>query len=228
VRLALIAALQYLPGRQRAVLILRDVLGWRAAEVADLLGASTAAVNSVLQRARARLEQVAPDADELREPDDAGDRALLGRYAAAFEDADVAALMHLLRDDAVLEMPPQPTWFAGREQVAAFLRSVVLREPGYFRMIFTGANGQPALAAYIRGADGAYRAHAIQVLTLAGSRVARIASFNDPRLVTIFGLPQVLPAGPVLTGTVLTGPVLTGTGAAQVPPPASPTPERRP
>src|SRR5712664_3884442 len=88
-RLALIAALQYLPARQRAVLILRDVLGWRAAEVADLLGTSTAAANSVLQRARARLEQAAPAADEMREPSDPGDRALLGRYAAAFESADI-------------------------------------------------------------------------------------------------------------------------------------------
>jgi RNA polymerase sigma-70 factor (ECF subfamily) len=193
-RLALIAALQYLPARQRAVLILRDVLGWRAAEVADLLGTSTAAANSVLQRARARLEQAAPAADEMREPSDPGDRALLGRYAAAFENADITALMRLLRDDAVLEMPPQPTWFSGRDRVGAFLQSRVLREPGEFRMIPTSANGQPAFAAYLRDHDGVYRAHAIQVLTLTGSRVARIVSFNDAGLVTTFGLPQALPA----------------------------------
>jgi RNA polymerase sigma-70 factor (ECF subfamily) len=193
-RLALIAALQYLPARQRAVLILRDVLGWRAAEVADLLGTSTAAANSVLQRARARLEQAAPAADEMREPSDPGDRALLGRYAAAFESADITALMRLLRDDAVLEMPPQPTWFSGRDRVGAFLQSRVLREPGEFRMIPTSANGQPAFAAYLRDHDGVYRAHAIQVLTLTGSRVARIVSFNDAGLVTTFGLPQALPA----------------------------------
>src|SRR5215467_7788726 len=96
-RLALIAALQYLPARQRAVLILRDVLGWRAAEVADLLGTTTPAANSVLQRARTQLRQAAPAKDEMREPDEAGKRALLGRYAAAFENADVAALMALLR-----------------------------------------------------------------------------------------------------------------------------------
>jgi RNA polymerase sigma-70 factor (ECF subfamily) len=193
-RLALIAALQYLPARQRAVLILRDVLGWRAAEVADLLGTSTAAANSVLQRARARLEQAAPAADEMREPSDPGDRALLGRYAAAFENADINALMRLLRDDAVLEMPPQPTWFSGRERIGAFLQSRVLREPGEFRMIPTSANGQPAFAAYLRDHDGVHRAHAIQVLTLTGSRVARIVSFNDAGLVTTFGLPQALPA----------------------------------
>jgi RNA polymerase sigma-70 factor (ECF subfamily) len=212
-RLALIAALQYLPGRQRAVLILRDVLGWRAAEVAELLGASTGAVNSVLQRARARIEQVAPAADEMREPADPDDQELLSRYAAAFENADITALMRLLHEDAVLEMPPQPVWFAGRVPVAAFIGSVVLREPSGFRMIPTTANGQPALAAYARGDDGVYRAHAIQVLTLAGSRVARIVSFNDPGLVTTFGLPQVLPASR-LTDTVLPGAMQPSASAA--------------
>jgi RNA polymerase sigma-70 factor, ECF subfamily len=205
-RLALIAALQYLPARQRAVLILRDVLGWRAAEVAELLGTSTAAVNGVLQRARVRLEQVAPEADEMREPTDPDALALLGRYAAAFENADMTALTELLHDDAVLEMPPLPTWFAGRDLVLAFLGARVLGQPGAFRLIPTAANGQPALAGYIRDREGPYRAHAVQVLTLAGSsgevrggrppgpalRVARIVSFNDPGLVTTFGLPQVL------------------------------------
>jgi RNA polymerase sigma-70 factor (ECF subfamily) len=205
-RLALIAALQYLPARQRAVLILRDVLGWRAAEVAELLGTSTVAVNGVLQRARTRLEQVAPAADEMREPTDPDARALLGRYAAAFENADMTGLTELLRDDAVLEMPPLPTWFAGRDLVLAFLGARVLGQPGAFRLIPTAANGQPALAGYLRDHEGVYRAHAVQVLTLAGSRgevregrpagpaqrIARIVSFNDPGLVTTFGLPQVL------------------------------------
>jgi len=191
-RLALIAALQYLPARQRAVLILRDVLGWRAAEVAVLLGTSTAAVNGVLQRARARLEQIAPAADEMREPSDPDARALLGRYAAAFENADMTALTELLHDDAVLEMPPLPTWFAGRDVVLAFLGARVVGQPGDFRLIPTAANGQPALAGYLRDHEGVYRAHAVQVLTLAGSRVARIVSFNDPGLLTKFGLPQVL------------------------------------
>src|SRR6202453_3925651 len=128
-RLALIAALQYLPPRQRAVLILRDVLGWRAAEVADLLGTTTTAANSALQRARAQLQQVAPSEDELREPAEPDIVALLNRYAAAFENADVVALTALLREDATIEMPPTPTWFAGRGNVATFLRSSVLREP---------------------------------------------------------------------------------------------------
>jgi RNA polymerase sigma-70 factor, ECF subfamily len=225
-RLALIAALQYLPARQRAVLILRDVLGWRAAEVAGLLGTSTAAVNSVLQRARARLEQVAPAADELSEPADPDDRALLGRYAAAFENADITALMKLLRDDAVVEMPPLPTWFAGREKVATFFESQVLGRPGDFRMLPTAANGQPALAAYQRGHDGAHHAHAIQVFTLTGSGVARIVSFNDPGLFTMFGLPQVLPAA-ALPRTVLPGlPAAALPGA--VPPGGGAVPELRP
>jgi RNA polymerase sigma-70 factor (ECF subfamily) len=193
-RLALIAALQYLPPRQRAVLILRDVLGWRAAEVAGLLGTTTAAVNSVLQRARAQLDRVAPAEDEMREPADPGDRALLDRYAAAFENADIGALMQLLREDAVLEMPPLPIWFAGRERVGRFFGSQVLGEPGSFRLLPTAANGQPAFAAYLREPDGAHHAHAITVLTLTGSGVARIVSFNDPGLFPAFGLPQVLPA----------------------------------
>jgi len=188
-RLALIAALQYLPPRQRTVLILRDVLGWRAAEVAELLDVSTVAVNSVLQRARAQLRDAAPAAAEIREPADPGDRALLRRYAAAFEDADTTALTRLLREDAVFEMPPVPTWFAGRARIGAFLASRVLREPGGFAMIPTAANGQQACAAYQRDRDGVYRAHAIQVLTCSGSRIARVVSFNDPALFPAFGLP---------------------------------------
>jgi RNA polymerase sigma-70 factor (ECF subfamily) len=197
-RLALIAVLQYLPARQRAVLILRDVLRWRAAEVADLLGTTTAAVNGMLQRARARLEQAAPDQDQIHEPADPADRALLDRYAAAFQNADITAVMQLLREDAVFEMPPEPTWFTGRELIGRFLRSRVLTEPGRLQMIPTSANGQPALAAYLRGRDGIYRAHSICVLTTAASRVTRVTSFNDPGLFATFGLPQAAPAAAAL------------------------------
>ena len=192
-RLALIAALQYLPPRQRAVLLLRDVLGWRAAEVADLLGTTSAAINSSLQRARMQLQEVAPAEDTLHEPTDAEQRSLLDRYAAAFENADVNALMQLLRADAVFEMPPQPMWFTGRDAVVGFLVAVVLREPGLFRMIPTLANGQPALIGYGRGVDGRYHAHAVQVLTFAGGSISHIVSFNDPDLVATFGFPQLLP-----------------------------------
>ncbi len=191
-RLALIAALQYLPARQRAVLILRDVLGWHAAEVADLLGVSTAAANSVLQRARAQLAQVAPAENDLREPADSQDRALLDRYAAAFESADIAALTALLRADATLEMPPQPYWFAGREQVVRFLRSRVLTGPGKFVLVPTSANGQPAFAAYLRAGEGRFQAHGIQLLATRREQVTRILSFNDSRLIARFGLPAEL------------------------------------
>jgi predicted transcriptional regulator len=130
------------PARQRAVLILRDVLGWRAAEVAELLGTTTTAVNGMLQRARARLEQAAPDEDQIHEPADPADRALLDRYATAFQNADITAVMQLLRDDAVFEMPPEPAWFTGRELIGRFLQSQVLTEPGRFQMIPTAANDQ--------------------------------------------------------------------------------------
>jgi RNA polymerase sigma-70 factor (ECF subfamily) len=199
-RLALIAALQYLPARQRAVLILRDVLGWHAAEVAELLGVSAAAANSVLQRARAHLAQVAPAEDELREPAEPADRTLLDRYAAAFESADIAALTELLRADAAIEMPPQPYWFAGRDQVVRFLRSRVLTGPSRFLMVATSANGQPAFASYLRAEDGSFLAHAIQVLTTSAGGVSRIVSFNDGRLATAFGLPASLSPAALSSG----------------------------
>jgi RNA polymerase sigma-70 factor (ECF subfamily) len=193
IRLAFIAALQYLPARQRAVLILRDVLGWRAAEVAELLGTTATATNSALQRARAQLQQAAPSQDELREPAEPGDLALLNRYASAFENADIAALTELLRDDAVLEMPPLPAWFTGPEHIGLFLRSHVLRQPGDFRMIPVAANGQPALAGYRRGPDGLYHANAIEVLTISASRITHVAAFLDPTLFPAFALPLTLP-----------------------------------
>ena len=195
IRLALVAALQYLSARQRAVLILRDVLEWPAAQVADLLGTTTTAVNSMLRRARAQLAQVLPAEDEVTEPAEPGRRALLDRFAAAFENADARALAELLREDVALEMPPMPAWFAGREHVGLFLRTHLLREPGEFTMIPTAANGQPALAAYRRGRDGVYRANGIEMLTVTGSRIARIIVFLDPGLFASFGLAQeLLPA----------------------------------
>jgi RNA polymerase sigma-70 factor, ECF subfamily len=187
-RLALIASLQYLPARQRAVLILRDVLGWPAAEVAEVLGTTTVAVKSTLQRARARLEQVAPAADQVIEPTEPEARALLAQYIAAFENADATALQRLLRQDATLELPPSSTWFAGGEAVAHAVLG--LGSPGDWRMVPTTANGQPAAAAYRRG-DGAYQAYAIVVLTATTTGIARIVVFGDPSLFTKFGLPQI-------------------------------------
>jgi RNA polymerase sigma-70 factor, ECF subfamily len=188
-RLALIAALQYLPPRQRAVLILRDVLGWRAAEVAGLLGTSVPAVNSALQRAREHLAADRPAEDEIGEPDTATERDLVGRYAAAFENADMAGLVALLRADVVAEMPPQPGWFRGREAVGHFFGAYVLARAGDLRMVPTAANGQPAFAAYLRDPVGVHRAHAIQVLTPTRQGLTRIVSFNDPGLFAMFGMP---------------------------------------
>jgi RNA polymerase sigma-70 factor (ECF subfamily) len=193
IRLAFIAALQYLPARQRAVLILRDVLGWRAAEVAQLLGTTTNSANGLLQRARAQLRQAAPAQDELRDPADPRDLDLLNRYTAAFESADITALTELLRHDAVLEMPPLPIWFTGRDHIRRFLHAHVLRQPGEFIAVPTTANGQPALAEYQRGPDGGYHAHGVQVLTITGSRVARITAFHQSGLLAAFGLPGTLP-----------------------------------
>jgi RNA polymerase sigma-70 factor, ECF subfamily len=192
-RLALIAALQRLPARQRAALILRDVLGWRAAEAADLLGVSVIAVNSALQRARAQLQQEGPSAEEIREPTHPASRAILDRYAAAVENADVAALVELLHEDATFEMPPVPTWFRGRDDVAAFIGSEVLTTPGLYIPVLAAANGQPAIAIYRRGEDGVRRAHCVQVLTLRGSGIAGVVAFLDPGLFPAFGLPPELP-----------------------------------
>jgi len=188
-RLALVAAWQFLPARQRAVLILRDVLAWPAAEVAGLLGMTTTAVNSALRRARARLAEVAPAETDVGPPSGPSVRELIDRYLTAFERADVAELARLLREDAVLEMPPVPAWFSGRDNVIGFFAGTVLTEPGLHKMVRTAANGQPAVAAYRRGADGRFEAHAIQVLTLAAGQIIRIDVFLDPALFRRFGLP---------------------------------------
>jgi RNA polymerase sigma-70 factor, ECF subfamily len=192
IRLALVAALQYLPARQRAVLILRDVLEWPAAEVADLLDTTTTAVNSALRRARAQLAQALPAEDELAEPAEPDRRALLDRFAAAFESADAAALAELLREDVTLEMPPHLTWFVGRQTVTRFLATQVFAVLGRLRMVPVMANGQPAFAVYWREPDGAHHAHEVLVPMVTATGIARIIVFLDPGLVTAFGLPQVL------------------------------------
>jgi RNA polymerase sigma-70 factor, ECF subfamily len=186
-RLALIASLQYLPPRQRAVLVLRDVLAFPAAEVAVMLGTTTASVKSALQRARARLEQVAPAADEITEPAAPRARALLDQYIAAFENADAAALERLLLEDAAIEATPLRTWFAGRKTCVQFMRGRLLGSPGDWRMLATIANGQPAAAAFTRGQHEDYQPYGICVLTVTGAGIRRISSFGDPRLVAMFG-----------------------------------------
>jgi RNA polymerase sigma-70 factor (TIGR02960 family) len=191
VRLAFIAALQFLPARQRAVLVLRDVLAFRTVEVAEMLDTTTAAVDSALRRARANLAEAGPVEDDLAEPDEETRRALLDDYVDAFTRADLDALVNLLRADVELEMPPIPTWFTGQRAVVGFLASRVLRRD-LWRMVPTRANGQPAFVAYERVGDGRYEAYGIQVLTLIGTRISRITAFNDPSLVAKFGLSRAL------------------------------------
>ncbi|HEY1619420.1 MAG TPA: sigma-70 family RNA polymerase sigma factor [Streptosporangiaceae bacterium] len=186
-RLALIASLQYLPPRQRAILVLRDVLAFPATEVAVMLGTTTASVKSALQRARARLREVSPAADQVSEPTQAQARALLDQYIKAFENADATALERLLLEDATLEATPLRTWFAGRKTCITFLRDQLLGLPGDWRMLATRANGQPAAAVYTRDQHGNYQAYGICVLTVTQQGIREVRSFGDPSLVPVFG-----------------------------------------
>jgi RNA polymerase sigma-70 factor (ECF subfamily) len=195
-RLALIASMQYLPPRQRAVLVLRDVLEFPAAEVAVMLGTTTVSVKSALQRARARMEELAPAAEQITEPTAPPARALLDQYIAAFENADAAALERLLVRDAVLEATPMRTWFAGVETCVPFLRDRVIGPPGTWRMLPTRANGQPAAVEYVRDAHGGFQPYGVVVLTATRAGIIRVTSFGDPRLVAVFGGKQC----PVRTG----------------------------
>jgi RNA polymerase sigma-70 factor (ECF subfamily) len=187
-RLALVASLQFLPPRQRVVLLLRDVLAWPAAEVAEALDTSTAAVKSALQRARARLEEVAPAAQRVSEPPEAEARALLDEYMAAFEHSDPVRLERLLRRDATLEMTGTTTWFQGLSVCMPFFVAAALGSPGEWRMVPVRANGQQAAAAYRLGPDGTHQAFGIAVLDCSADGVARIVTFGDPGLVGRFGL----------------------------------------
>jgi RNA polymerase sigma-70 factor, ECF subfamily len=193
IRLAFVAALQHLPARQRAVLILRDVLAWRAAEVADLLGITPTAVNSALQRARLRLERVAPGPERLGTVPTARQQELADRYVTAFVDADMATLTRLLADEVVLEMPPYPQWFQGRETVARFLTKRPLARTGRWRVIPVTANGQPAIGAYRIEDDGRHHARMIQVFHATEQGLTWIPAFHDQKLFPLFGLPLIYP-----------------------------------
>jgi RNA polymerase sigma-70 factor (ECF subfamily) len=193
IRLAFIAALQHLPPRQRAVLILRDVLVMPAAEVASLLEVSVASVNSSLQRARAQVAAVSPSADGagLAQLSDAVSRDLLDRYMAAFTAMDVEALKGTLREDALLQMPPFAEWFLGREAIGRFLASGFARG-GSYRFARTRANGQPALGLYRRRDSDVHQYIHLHVLTITQAGIARIDGFGDPGLHARFALPAVL------------------------------------
>ena len=168
------------------MLVLRDVLEFPA-EVAVMLGTTTPAIKSALQRARARLEELAKAADRITEPAAPQARALLDQYIAAFENADAAALERLLVHDATLEATPLRTWFAGHQACVSFLRTYILGSPGDWRMLATSANGQPAAAAGTRDQHGDYQPYRIVVLTVTSAGIRRVSSFGDPGLVTMFG-----------------------------------------
>jgi RNA polymerase sigma-70 factor, ECF subfamily len=194
--LAFVTGLQYLAPRQRAVLVLRDVLGYPAADVADMLDTSEASVNSALQRARATLEsRLTPPRDRAPLPHSSHERELLGQFVEAFESSDVDGLLALLTDDALLTMPPQPLEYYGRRAVAAFLadRFATHAERRVW-LVPTRANGQPAFGHYIEDRHAPIsRFFGVLVLTLDGDKVAGITRFGDTAILPSFGLPRTLP-----------------------------------
>ncbi len=192
VRLALIAALQVLPPRQRGAFILCDVLGMSAADGAELLDVSVVAVKSLLQRARARLANVSLTDDGLVEPTDDGARRVLDRYLAAFEQSDMPALERLLADDAILEMTGTTTWFSGKAACVPFISMQAIGRTGDWRMVPVHANGQLAAAAYHRNDDDTYNPFAVVVLANTSAQITRISLFADSGLFPRFGLPPTL------------------------------------
>ncbi|MGA6162498.1 RNA polymerase subunit sigma-70 [Amycolatopsis magusensis] len=195
VELAFVAALQHLPGNQRAVLILRDVLGFSAAEVAGMLDTSTASVNSAMQRAKATVRHRVParsQQDELAALGEDGVRELVGALVTAWEKADVESLLDLLTEDVRFTMPPLPAWFDGREDVREFLVDRLFATP--WRLLPVTANAQPALACY-RNAGAGFQLGGIAVPHLRGGRICWLATFVDPEVVAHFPVPREFPAG---------------------------------
>jgi RNA polymerase sigma-70 factor (ECF subfamily) len=188
-RLAFVAALQHLPAKQRAVLILREVLRWKASEVAELLDTSVASVNSALQRARMKLAASDAAADGPARPLDQADRALLARYVDAFEHYDIDALVALLHEEATLSMPPYDLWLRGAEELRCWYLGVGRHCRGS-RLVAISANGSPAFAQYRSSPEGGHAAWALQVITVSGGRIVAIDSFLDTeRMFPLFGLP---------------------------------------
>jgi RNA polymerase sigma-70 factor, ECF subfamily len=185
--LALLRAIQQLPGRQRAVLIFRDVLGWTAPEVAGLLESTVASVNSALQRARATIDQELPQV--VRTMADPTERELLNRYVAAFEHADMDGLVALLREDATLRMPPQPSLSGGPRIAQFFLETVAQGDLTRIRHRPIWANGRPAVTIEVRAEDGTWNPHGISLLEIEGGQIVRIEAFLDPALPPRFGVP---------------------------------------
>jgi RNA polymerase sigma-70 factor (ECF subfamily) len=197
IELSFIVGLQHLPPRQRAALVLADVLGFRTAEVAAMLDTGEVAVKGALQRARATLRARLPAADGERapQPSSAGERELVGRFADAVEGGDLDAMVALLTDDALLTMPPQPLEYQGHDAIAAFLRQRAELRGAPLRFVPTRANTQPAFACYLPDAHAAVaRAYGLFVLTLEGDAIAAITWFSDTGLFGAFGLPRTLPS----------------------------------
>ncbi|GIU90883.1 MAG: DNA-directed RNA polymerase sigma-70 factor [Acidimicrobiia bacterium] len=189
IRLAFVAALQHLPPRQRAVLILRDVLRWQASEVAELLDTTVVSVNSALQRARATLEAQDLTSGELHDPADEEQRALLGRYVEAFERYDIEALVALLHEDATMSMPPLELWLRGANDIAQWMLTRGIECKGSL-LVPTTANGAPAVAQYRPGGPGgAHRPWNLQVLDVSDGRIVAINGFLKTELFDLFGLP---------------------------------------
>ena len=191
VELAFIAALHHLPARQRAVLILRDVLGFSARETANLLETTPVTIDSTLQRAHKTVDDRLPSQSQqqtLRLLRDEQLSELVERYITAWEQNDVDVVVSMLAEDARIVMPPLPSWYSGRDQVAAFLRDYPLRGARRWKMVPTSANGQPALATYEWNEQtGAFTPHSISVLTLRGGQIEEIMSFLNPKLLEPFG-----------------------------------------
>ena len=190
-RLAVVAALQLLPAKQRAVLILRDVLDFAAGEVAVILGMSTAAVNSALQRARATFTGPRLDTETLPEPDPS-QRAVVERYMAAFERADVEELARMLAEEVVLEMPPMWNWYSGRARYARFMVRLFDMRGRAWRTVPTSANRQPAMVAYNRHGEQ-YHLHTLQVFSAEKGVIVRTTVYQDPEVFALFDLPRILP-----------------------------------
>jgi len=195
IRLAFVAALQHLPARQRAVLILREVLDWQATEVAELLDTSVASVNSALQRARATMAKSNADSEQPAQPLSAADRAMLERYVSAFERYDVAALTSLIREDATQSMPPYDMWLNGRDDVLAWWFGPGIGCKGSRVLPTLSANGMPTFGQYKPSPNGGYDPWALQVLDLSDGRIGEFTFFLDTaRLFPLFGLPLHLDA----------------------------------
>lgn len=191
VRLAFIAALQHLAPRQRAVLVLREVLAFSAAEVAAMLDTTPAAINSLLQRARSQIKDAHPEETEIHEPTSETERDLLDRFVAAMYANDIKELVAVLTEDAVYEMPPFPAWFRGAEVIGRMVDAQSPAEgPGDHLLVPTAANGQPAFGLYMPDDYGIHRAFNLQVLTVTPRGISHVVAFFDLRLFARFGLPE--------------------------------------